>query len=86
VADLREWELRPDGNLLVGPVLGWDTALAPMNGLLRVEYAHSEEELKAGGKAVQFVLTAAQARELSVLLARLADAMDAENQGPGTRQ
>lgn len=81
---MSEWALRPDGNLDIGPLLGWDTATAPMTGLLRLHYATTQEEFDAGGRAVQMALTTTQMREFAQALLRLADHVD--NQPLGTAQ
>ncbi len=86
MAGLGHWDLRPNGNLLIGPALGWDTAIAPMTGMLRLRYAHSEEQFETGGVAVQVVLTAVQARMLSEDLRKMADTLDADNLSEGTKQ
>lgn len=86
MGDVSQWDQRPDGKLLIGPVLGWDTALAPMTGLLRLRYAHSEDQYESGGQALQVVLTAVQARALGQALLRMADALDADNLPRGTSQ
>ncbi len=83
---LENWDTKPDGNLLIGPAIGWDTAIAPMTGLLRLRYAHTEEQFEKGGTAVQVVLTAAQARMLSEDLRKMADSLDADNLPRGTKQ
>ncbi|MDH4746653.1 hypothetical protein OMP43_21740 [Sphingomonas sp. CBMAI 2297] len=83
---IRDWDLRPDGNLLIGPAIGWDTAIAPMTALLRLRYALSEEEYETGGRSAQVVLTAVQARQLSEDLRRMADALDDDNLPHGTAQ
>lgn len=83
---MKDWDTRPDGNLLIGPALGWDTATAPMTGLLRLRYAHSEDQYEAGGVAVQVVLTAVQARQLSEDLRKMADELDEDNRPHGTKQ
>nr|WP_314471104.1 hypothetical protein [uncultured Sphingomonas sp.] len=86
MAGLDHWDKRDDGNLLIGPAIGWDTAIAPMTGLLQLRYAHSEEQFERGGAAIQVVLTAVQARQLSEDLRRMADQLDADNLPRGTKQ
>ncbi len=80
------WDKRTDGTLLIGPAIGWDTAIAPLTGLLQLRYAHSEEQYEAGGAALQVVLTAVQARQLSEDLRRMADLLDADNLPRGCPQ
>lgn len=84
--NVNHWKKRPDGTLLIGPAIGWDTAIAPMTGLLQLRYAHSEEQYETGGEALQVVLTAVQARQLSEDLRRMADRLDEDNLPKGTRQ
>ena len=83
---LGDWDTRPDGTLLIGPALSWQTAIAPMTGMLRLRYAHSEDQFESGGIAVQVVLTAVQARSLSEDLRKMADALDEDNLPRGTSQ
>lgn len=81
---MDEWDLDEGGNLRMGPVTGWDTASAPMLGLLRLRYALTETEFETGGRAVQVHLTPVQLRTLSQDLLQMADRIDAQNLG--TRQ
>lgn len=83
---MQDWDIREDGNLLIGPALGWETAIGPMTGLLRVRYAHSEDRYESGGDALQVTLTAVQARQLSEDLRRMADKLDEDNLPRGTKQ
>lgn len=86
MAGVDHWELRPDGSLMLGPVLGWDIAKIPMTALLRLRYAQSEDQLRNGGTAVQVALTARQARLLAQDLSKIADALDEDDRPHGTRQ
>lgn len=76
-----DWEKTPEGNLLMYPLIGWDTAIAPMIGLLRLRYATSEEEFEAGGIALQLHATPVVLRQLSQVLSAMADRIDAQNLG-----
>ncbi|MBO9724336.1 MAG: hypothetical protein J7530_08175 [Novosphingobium sp.] len=78
---MKDWDLTPEGNLKIGPVIGWETAIAPMIGLLRLRYAHSEEEFEAGGTGLQVQMTPVQLRNLSESLRQMADRIDAQNLG-----
>lgn len=78
------WEKTPEGNLLVYPLIGWDTAIAPMIGLLRLRYAQSETEFEQGGVSLQLHATPMILRQLSEVLSAMADRIDAQN--PGTKQ
>lgn len=78
---MKEWDTNAEGNLAVFPVIGWDTAIAPMIGLLRLRYAPSAETFEAGGVPVQLHLTPVQLRALSADLLQMADRIDAQNLG-----
>lgn len=79
------WDCHPDGKLAVGPLMGWQASVAPMTGLLRLETAQNDDQLRTGQfQAVQLAMTAAQLRELSSLLLRMAKAV--ESQPKGTAQ
>lgn len=75
---LNEWDTDQQGNFTVFPCTGWSTAtfMKGMSGGLRLEYA-TDQTLK-NIAANQLIITSAQARELSVTLINLADAMDAQ--------
>ena len=81
---IEDWDTDDSGNLAVYPVVGWDTAIAQMIGLVRLRYARSETEFESGGVPVQVHLTPVQLRTLSQDLAQMADRIDAQNLG--TRQ
>lgn len=80
----EDWEKHPDGSLAVSPLLGWDIAVAPMTGLLRIRYAASEAEFETGGQALALVLTPVQLHELSAAALKMAKTIDEQNLG--TRQ
>lgn len=82
--DLKRWDLRPDGNLAVQPLLAFETATAQMTGLVRLQYAENEAQFAAGGIAVQLAMTPVQLRDLAAGLLRVAEAIEA--QPLGTRQ
>jgi hypothetical protein len=86
MAGLEHWDVRPDGNVLIGPVMGWKTAIMPMTAMLRIQYAYSEDQFRTGGEALQMALTAAQARSLSEDLRQIADRLDADTAAGGTKQ
>lgn len=76
------WDCRPDGNIAVGPLMGWQATIAPMTGLLRLETAQSEDQLQSGQfQAVQLAMTAPQMRELADLLRRMAEAVEGQPLG-----
>lgn len=78
---MDEWEKTPEGNLLCYPLIGWDSQIAPMLGLLRLRYARSEEEFEAGGVGLQLHATPVILRQLSQVLSLMADRIDAQNLG-----
>lgn len=83
--DFENWDRRPNGDIQLGPLLGWEFGSLPMTGLMRIETAQSEEQLKSGEvTAVQVAMTVPQMRELGQALLKIADRLD---QLPnGTRQ
>ncbi|WP_416464001.1 hypothetical protein [Sphingomonas sp. VDB2] len=81
---MDDWDTLPNGNLAIYPVVGWDSAIGQMIGLLRLRYARSESEFESGGVPVQIHLTPVQLRMLSQDLSNMADRIDAQNLG--TRQ
>lgn len=78
---MDDWEKTPNGDLLLYPLIGWDTAIAPMIGLLRLRYARSETEFEAGGVAIQLHAPPDILRSLSTLLAQMADRIEAQPLG-----
>ena len=61
------------GNIVTRPVTGWVTApVAGMYILLGLKYAETPEELKVGGRRLQFGITPAQALELADVLTQQA--------------
>lgn len=81
----ERWDKHPNGDLRLGPLMGWDIGILPMTGLFRFETATSEEKLLCGEfEALQVGMTVAQMRELASALLRTADTV--EGQPPGTKQ
>lgn len=78
---LDGWDLRENGDIAVSPTLGWQTAVMPLNGLLRLNYAENEQQYESGGVALQLVLTPVQLRQLSADLLHMAERVDAQNLG-----
>lgn len=73
MTSVNGWDCREDGNIAVGPLLGYQTAVIPMTGLLRLETAQSEDQLQSGlVGSVQLAMTAPQLRELAQALLRMA--------------
>jgi hypothetical protein len=81
MSSMKDWDTNPDGNLAVSPVMGWDTAIGGLVGLLRLRYARSETEFETGGVGIQFHMTPVQLRQLADDLSRMADRIDAVNLG-----
>ncbi len=69
-----DFELNSDGTFRTQPVLGWTTALMPMNALVRLDLLRPDNSLDA----IQFHLTAVQCRELAQALLRKAEQLDAQ--------
>ena len=66
---LDSLEKDAQGNIVTRPVMGWVTApVAGMFVLLGLKYAETPEQLKSGGKTLQFGLLPAQALELAEML------------------
>lgn len=73
-----EEELETDaaGNVITRPILG--CIVSPLGGmaiLLQVQYAEKPEELKTGGRSLQFVMTPQQGLEIAETLAKQARRM-----------
>lgn len=79
--DTDAWDLTPEGNIKLYPLIGWDTQIAPMIGLLRLRYARSEEEFETGGVGLQLHATPVILRQLSQVLSAMADRIDEQNLG-----
>ncbi len=72
------WDTHPNGDIAVFPVTGWSTVTF-MNGMaggLRIEF--STDPSMKNQSANQLILTAPQVRELSEVLARLADQLEGQ--------
>lgn len=72
---ITNFDLSPDGNIKVAPLTGYRTAIAAgMACLIRLEYAESDQDLRAQRFAnVQLVLTPAQADELARALSGMSE-------------
>jgi hypothetical protein len=72
------WDKHPNGDLVVYPVVGWNTATAMkgMAGVVRLEYS-TDPSMKQQA-AAQLILTMPQVRELSGTLAKLADTLESQ--------
>lgn len=75
------WDVDDEGNLRIGPLIGYDIATQRMLGLVRLRYALSEIEFETGGRPVQMHMTPVQARALGQALLRMADTIDAQYLG-----
>jgi hypothetical protein len=70
---IEELETDAAGNLLTRPILG--CIVAPIGGmaiLLKLQYAERPEELKTGGRSLQFVMTPQQGLEIAETLTKQA--------------
>jgi hypothetical protein len=72
------------GMVITRPVLGWTTAaVAGSSVILQMQYAETPEELKTGGRSIQFVLTPPQSLELAETLTKQAKRiLDLKPSGP----
>lgn len=77
---LKGFEKSADGNIVVNPVIGWQSFIGfGMSCGLRIETCHSDAHMQAVFEkreqpdAVQIVLSPKQARELAELLLRQAE-------------
>ena len=61
---MEEWDKWADGHLVINQVLGWETATATGAALIRVNYAGSPDEEKAGGRKLQLAMTKGQVEAL----------------------
>jgi hypothetical protein len=62
--------------------MSFQSAVVPMTGLVRLETAQNEGQLRSGKyQATQLALTAPQARELAAALLRMAEAIEAQPLG-----
>lgn len=81
---LPNWDYRPDGKLLVGHVIRWETATSPLAGLLRIHIAQTKGHVANGGVPIQVVLSPEQARTLAKDLIGIADTVNGA--GTSTKQ
>lgn len=80
----ENWEMEA-GSIMLAPMMSYSTAVGPMTGMLRIEFARTENQLRTGAfEAVQLVLTAAQLHEFAQSLLQMAARID--QQPPGSRQ
>ena len=74
--ELDTLEKDAQGNIVTRPVMGWMTApVAGMFVFLGLKYAETPDQLKTGGKTLQFGLLPAQALELAEMLTKQARAI-----------
>lgn len=78
---LEEWTRRNDGLIETFPLLGWEAAEFHFAGLLRLNFARSEDQLKTGGEFLQIAVGGPQLRDLAHTLLRLADRLDRSPKG-----
>lgn len=81
---MADFETR-DGKIILYPVLGWASAIAPMTGILRLEFATSDLTLGQGKpEAVQLAMTEKQLRELGQMALKMADRLADQPRGEGS--
>jgi hypothetical protein len=74
---MANWETDKSGNIVLFPVLGFDTAIAAQSAaLLKIQFARSEEQMRAGGEAIQLVLSPLIAREIALSLLQMAERLE----------
>ena len=78
---LEEGSRRKDGQIETCPLLGWEVAQFHIAGLLRLNFARSENQLKTGGEFLQIAAGGPQLRDLAHALSRLADRLDQSPKG-----
>jgi hypothetical protein len=67
-------ETDANGMVITRPVLGWTTVtVAESSVILQMQYAETPQELKTGGRSIQFVLTPPQCLELAETLTKQAN-------------
>lgn len=70
----KKFELGPDGNIITCPLLGYTIAPVAETAILaRIEYAENLDQVRAGGMAVQLVMTPPQALEIAAILTKQAN-------------
>lgn len=78
------WDCHDNGDIAVGPLLGWTMKPIPMTILVRLETSSSPDLSPESLKSVQLAMTGAQARELATALQSMAIRLD--RQPLGTQQ
>ncbi len=69
-----QWDTRANGDIMLCPLMGYDTALLAGAACgLRVIFARDEAALRTGGEVVQLALSPKIALELSDSLRRMAE-------------
>lgn len=76
---MQDWDRNDQGNVALCPLIGYQTAVAAMTGMLRIAYARDEAEFEAGGTTLQLSMTPVQLRTLSAALRQMADRIDKQN-------
>jgi hypothetical protein len=80
----EDWETRPDGNLAVCPLAGYQTANLPPLAAVRLEYYENEQAFDARRvSAVQLHMNADQAEQLAQALLRTVASIRERPKGPG---
>jgi hypothetical protein len=71
------WDLNERGQVKFAALMGYAMATFPEGGLVRLEYAETEEDLeRRTASGLQLHLSARQAREIGEALRRLADTLE----------
>lgn len=78
---LKDWDLNEQGDLAMGALMGFETATARGEGLMRLVFAMTQEEYENGGRAAQVHMTVRQLRGMSQALTDMADTLDAQAKG-----
>jgi len=66
-----------DGDILVCPLKGWQIGASPALGLVQIQYATTQEQLRTGEvEVLQLTASSAQLRALAEALEQLADGVD----------
>lgn len=81
--DWKGWDRRPNGDIAVEPLMGWQSAVVPMTGLLQLQTANSQDQLTSGElHKLQLAMTAPQMRELAAHLLNMAQFVESQPLGP----
>lgn len=69
-----DWDIRPNGDVACSPLMGFQLAVLPTGGLVRLELVSLDDHTRNTAlEAVQLAMTEPQLRELAAGLLRMAD-------------